>query len=309
MSVKKFEGLDADESIFFQRELMAKKAKTYDILYPELRARSLFPISKEAGPGATSIQYEQHDMVGMAKIISSYADDLPRADIKGKEFISPVKSLGDSYGYNIQEIRSAKMAGKPLEQKRANSAKRAMLYQENQIALLGDTNTGLPGFLSNANVPLVVLAADGTGATTTFSTKTPDQIIRDLNKVVNSILSVSKGVEVADTVLLPIDQYTLISTTARSSNSDTTILEYFKKNNPMIKEVSWLNELDGAGAGGTDRMVVYTRNPDKLTMEVPQDFEQFPAQAKGLEFVIPCHMRVGGVIMYYPLSAAFADGI
>ena len=64
-----------------------------------------------------------------------------------------------------------------------------------------------------------------------------------------------------------------------------------------------------SGAGGLDRMAVYRRDPDALTLEIPQDFEMLEEQARGLEYVTPCHSRIGGVIVYYPLSIAFADGI
>ena len=304
----KFLNLDADESIFFARELESVKSKSYDVLYPELKARKLIPVSFEAGPGAESITYQQYDQVGIAKIIAKYGDDLPRADVKGKEFNSPIKSLGASYGYSLQEIRNAKFAGKSLEQRRANAAKRAIMQKENTIAFFGDTNSNLPGLLSNANILVHTLPADGTGATTTFSTKTPDQIIRDLNAAAHKIVEQSKGVHAPDTLLLPIAQYTYCASTPRSSTSDTTILEYFLKNNPFVKNADWLNELDGAGTAGVDVGFFYKRDPDMLTLEVPQDFEQLPVQERGLEFIVPCHSRVGGTIVYYPFSVCKFEG-
>lgn len=304
---KKYTTLDADESIFFSRELLAKKAVAYDVKYAELKGRQVVPVSFDAGPGAEAIKYEQYDSVAVAKLISSYADDLPRADVKGAEFISPVKSLGASYGYSVQEVRAARMANKPLEQRRANAAKRGILQKENDIIMFGDSTVGLKGFLNGSAVPLVVLPNDGTGSSILWSTKTPDQIIRDMNSVMNSIVTVSKGVEQPDTLLLPLTAYTYVASTPRSSTSDTTILEYFKLNNPFVKDVGWLNELETAGGSSLRRMVAYKRDPEKLTAEIPQDFEQFPEQERGLEFVIPCHSRIGGVIMYYPLSLAYAD--
>jgi len=38
-------------------------------------------------------------------------------------------------------------------------------------------------------------------------------------------------------------------------------------------------------------------------------FEQLPVQERGLEYVVPCHSRIGGVIIYYPLSQVFKRGI
>ncbi len=56
-------------------------------------------------------------------------------------------------------------------------------------------------------------------------------------------------------------------------------------------------------------MITYKRSPDKLTLELPQLFEQFAAQERNLEFVVPAHGRIGGVIIYYPLSVNIVEGI
>lgn len=309
MENRQFTHLDSDDTIFFTRQLEFLKAKSYDIKYAELKARALLPVSYEAGPGAETIRYEQFQNSGIAKVIANYADDLPRADIKGKEFIASVKSLGSSYGYSMQEIRAARYAGKPLEQRRANAAKRAIAQAENTIAWFGNTDYNLQGFLTNPNVGQYTLPADGAGSLTTLLSKTPDQILRDLNGIVNQVFSVTKGVERPDTLLLPLTQFAYISSTARSANSDTTILEYFLQNNPFIKQVEWLNELAGAGPMGKDLAVAYVRDPDHLTLEIPQDFEQLNVQEKGLEYVVPCHQRIGGVIMYYPLAVIQAAGV
>jgi hypothetical protein len=301
--------LDADESVFFQRELEYIKSKTFDVKYAELKARRLFPLNPEADPGATEITYYQYDQAGMAKIIANYADDLPRVDIKGKKFTSPIKELGAAYGYTIKEIRSSKMANKKIDQRRANAARRAIAQAENRYAFSGDAGTGLPGFLSNPNISSVTIPADGSGASKLWSSKTPAQIIRDLNLVSNTIVSNTKGVETPDTLLLPVDKYTYIASTPRSDNSDTTILKYFLQNNPFIKNVDWVNELTGACSGGTDRLLAYRRDPDALTLEVPSDFEQLDVEKRNLEYIVDCIESFGGVIIYYPLSVCYGDGI
>ncbi len=306
--MRKFENLDADESIFFARELEHVKAQTFDIKFPLLKARTLLPVDFSASNGAESITYRQFTQVGIAKIISSYADDLPRADIAGKEFTATVKSLGASYGWNIQEIRAAQLAGRSLPQRKSNAAKRAIMAQENAIAWNGNVASGLQGFLDNPNVNTVVLPADGTGAVTDFSAKTPDQILRDLNSMATTIHDVSVGLESPNTLLLPIEQFNLIAT-VRVTSINVSIMKWFLDNSPHIQSIDWLNELKGAGSGGEDVMSAYDRNPDKLTLEIPQDFEQFPVQERGLEFVVPTHSRVGGVLIYYPLSVAFAEGV
>jgi hypothetical protein len=303
------QNLDSAQTMFFARELEAKKAATYDVIRAPLKAFELIPVSTEAGPGAETISYEQYDITGIAKIIANYADDLPRADVKGKEFFAPVKSIGNSYGYSLQEIRAAAQGnGKPLQQRKANAAAEAQRKKWNDIAFFGDAATGIPGWLTNTNVPASPVV-DGASEDTEWDTKTPREILKDLNDAVNGIIDLTNGAEEPNTVVMPIAQHTLIATTPMDTGTDTTILEYFLRNSPTVTAVERANELKGAFPGGTDGFIAYDRSPDKLTLEMPQMFEQLPVQERGLEFVVPCHSRIGGVIIYYPLSMVFKRGI
>jgi len=300
--MKQFAHLDADESIFFARQLEHTKSRTYDKKFTNLKVRQVIPVSFEAGPGADTIKYEQFDQVGMAKIVRDYAKDFRSADVKAKEFRSPVKSLGSSYQYSVQDVRAAAMAGKSLEQRKANSARRAIMQLENSIGYFGDVDHGLGGMLNNANVPLVALPNAGA-----WSGLTPAQLLANLNANANNAISASNGVETPNTMLLPTSEYSLIASTPRSDNSDTTIMEYFVRNNPFIESLDWLEELKDAGAASVPRIVSYRRDPDWLTLEIPQDFEQFPVQTEGLAFKVPVHERIGGVLIYYPLAMAYSD--
>jgi hypothetical protein len=308
------QNLDANESIFFARELEMIKSRSYDILYPELKATRLIPVSTEAGSGAESITYQQYDSVGVMKIIADYADDLPRADVKGKEFTSVVRSLGGSYGYSVQEIRAAQMAGKPLQQRKANAVRSANDQQVNRIAWFADgskTYAGLYGFFYNPNT---TKSAAPTGAWLT-GPKSADLIIADVNFTINKIPDLTLGIEVPDTVLISPLEYSYIATTPRSATSDTTILEFLRRVHPGVTFVQLqeakavaINPRTGA-APAVNLLIAYKSNPDKLTLEIPQPFEQFAAQERNLEFVVPAHSRIGGVIMYYPLSVHIVDGI
>lgn len=314
--------LDANESAFFARELEHIKARTYDKLYPEYKAQRLIPVETDAGSGAESITYRQFDSVGVMKIIANYADDLPRADVMGAEFTTPIRGLGGSYGYSVQEVRNAQQAGRPLTQRKANAVRQAYEQIVNRIAWFARAADGIYGGLTGLlYAPNITTATAHTGAGSGKirwdDGKTPDEILKDLNDVVTNMVDLTKGVEVPDTILLPIVQYSHIATTARSATSDTTILQFFLNNNPVIRTVEWVNELKDVsplpsapgGAGTGDLLVCYRRSTDKLGLQIPQMFEQFPAQERNLEFVIPSHARNGGVIVYYPLSVSVLEGI
>lgn len=317
--VIKSTNLDANESAFFARQLEHIKARSYDVIYPDMKATRLIPVSMDAGPGAAVITYQQFDRVGVMKIIANYADDLPRSDIKGKEFSSPVRSLGGSYGYNVQEIRSARMAGLPLQQRKANAVRQSNDQKVNRLAWLarsGDgVNGGLVGLIYNPNVPSATVPA-GTSTTTPWSTKTAQEIYDDMADCVQDTIDLTNGVEVPDTMILPVAQYGIAAKTRMAAGTDTTVLEFFKRNFPFIKNVEWVPELKNVNpipstlaASNTDIMITYKNMPDKITLEIPQAYEQFSAQERGLEFLIPCHSRCGGVIIYYPLAINIREGI
>ncbi|MDR3100757.1 MAG: DUF2184 domain-containing protein [Paraburkholderia sp.] len=309
-AVESFSSLraDAGETVFFARELEYIKALTYDIKYPNLKATQVIPVSTEAGAGAETITYTSYNQVGMARILANYADDLPRADVKGEQFTANVRGIGTSYGYSIQDIRAAQMAGKPLQTRRAESARKANDILVNKIGFFGDATHGLLGLLTHPNVPVYVLPADGTDNSTRLRDKTPTQCLRDLNGMVQSMIRTTKGVETPNTMLLPPDTIAWLRSTPRSDVSDTTIAEFFLDNNGYIEELEDCVELQEAGPSGGDMIVCYRKDPNALTFEIPQPFEQFPPQQEGLEFEIPCHSRCGGVIIYYPLSLVKAEG-
>jgi hypothetical protein len=301
--------LDAGETAFFERQLEHVKSRTYDTKFKNLKATTLLPVSTEAHAGAETITWKRFTQVGFAKVVSDYAKDFPRVDVYGEEVTSKIKSLGDSYGYSIQEVRRAQKAGTNLDQRRATAARRAIEELTDKLAWFGDTETGIQGFINYPGITEFTVPNDGTGSSKTWATKTGDQIVRDVTGLVNAVWATTNGREVPDTLLLPMEQYNLIATKRMEGNSDMTVLKYLKENLAYLTKIDWLPELDTAGAAGTDRMIVYVRDLEHVSLELPQPFEQFPAQQKGMEFEIFCHARHGGVIVYYPLSVAYGDGI
>jgi len=300
--------LDANEGIFFARQLEYIRPKTYDVKRAQLNAIALMPVDISTNPGAEFITYRQYDQVGIAKIIANYADDLPRADVTGKEFTSPVRGIGDSYGYSVQEIRAAQYTGTDLSSKKQAAARRAHDELINKLAWFGDATSGLPGLLSNVNIPGYTVPAVGTGTSKLWTTKTPDQIIADMNGIVNQVTTQSKGIHKANQLWLPLAQYTYIGSVPRSATSDTTILEFFKMNNPGV-EVKPVLELAGAKAGPLDTMMALENSIDNFQLNLAMLFLQHAPQQRGLEFVIPCESRFAGVTVEYPLSMAIADSI
>lgn len=306
--------LDANTMIFFERELEVVESTLYNVKYPNLKARDLIPPAFNYPRGTETISYKQYDIMGMAKVVANYATDFPRVSLKAKKFTSPVRRIADSYAYTIDDIEAAAMANTPLDQMEAMAAKRAIDQLENRIAYFGDTDYNLPGFFTNSNIPNAAVENDGDvtidAQQTKWISKSPAQIIRDFGVAVTTMREATLGVELPNTALFPIGKLAMLSTTPVSENAPTVmILDVLKKAHPYITVWDDLIELETAGTGGSAMFVIYNRDPLNLRMPIPWDFEQFPAQQKGLEYEIPCSEKVGGTIVSYPLSVSFNYGI
>jgi hypothetical protein len=324
MSVKKVVidsvHLDANENIFFARQLEYIMAQTYDVIYPEYKAQRLFPVMTEAGPGAESITYRQFDRVGMMKVISNYSDGLPRVNVKAKEFTTPVRPFGAAYGYNIDEVRAARFANKPLEMLEAEAARQAYEQTVNQIAYFAYPTDGIWGGLTGILYqPNVTIDSSLTGS---WISGGAEVALADMNKAVSNMIVLTKGVEMPDTMLLPLQQWAYVTSTPRSVYSNFTVAEFFLANNPSVKTIEALNELQlvapkpsiiRAGTGNlattTNCLVLYKKDPRKVQLHIPQPFEQFPPEQRGLEWLVACHAKIAGIITPYPLSISIAEGI
>jgi hypothetical protein len=243
------------------------------------------------------------DATGEFKIISDAADDLPRADVTQVEKTINIRSIGGSFGYTVQELRAAQMADVALEQRRAAAVRRAYEEKVESIAMFGDASVSLTGFFNNSTVD--VYTAD---KWFTDSGTTSQEMLDLLNYGVSAIVNGSRMVEQPDTILMAYEDYNVIATQRNSDSSDVTVLEYFLRTNPFIRNIEPINQLDADNSGLiTNRMVVYKRDPEKLQLHIPQPLELFPPQQRGLEFIVPAHARVGGVSIYYPKSVIYVQ--
>lgn len=308
-------------TVFFARELDQVKAKTYDRQYPELSALSCFPITSEVNEGAETTTYYSYDITGMASIINNYATDLPRVDVRGDSHTASIKSIGDSYGYNVQEMRASRLAGKSLDARKGAAARRASDYLINKIAFAGDKKHNLIGIFSeDNNIPLYTLSTvtvKGEGDTTAvahteWKYKNADQILEDVNGIQKFVDKITMSVEKPDTLALPSYIYMDLAT-RRIPDTDITILSFIKAHAPYLKNFESMAELQDTASdvntSGKNVMFMYTKDPEKFSLEIPLPFYQYPLQVENLETKIPCESRTAGLIIYYPLSMALAYGI
>jgi hypothetical protein len=294
-----------EAGLFLERQLEYIRPQIFEVAYADIKYPTLLPVTSEAGQGAQTFTYRIMDSTGEFKLIADAADDLPRSDISQVERSINIRSFGGSFGYTVQELRAAQMANIALEQRRAAAVRRAYEEKVEAVAMFGESTVGLAGFFNNSTVDVIAANYWFTGTT---ASGTSQEMLELLNYGVSAIINASNMKEQPDTILLAYEDYNKISTTRNSDSSDVTVLEYFLRTNPYIRNVEPINQLDKDNSVlNTNRMVVYKRDPEKVQLHIPQPLELFPPQQRGLEFIVPAHARVGGVALYYPKSVIYVQ--
>lgn len=322
--------LGDDEGVFFQRQLEYIQAQSYDVLYPDLMGRNCFPLNTEGGEGINQITYRSYDKRGETAIIAGKATDLPRGDISGKEYTIDVRTLGNAFGYSRQELAAAKLTGMPLEARKAEATRRSYEEKVNQIIWFGSPDDGLHGFFDGpAGAPALTVsktqvaqAAGGSNSRVWGVDKTPDEVIADLTDACAQMYSQTLKLFRPDTVILSVAKKQYLINTPRSIHSDTSIMDWFLKNNDFIKSKDAfkdINEVAGIydTAGGAfdpnggkgNGFSIMASGSDNVRVREPFPYMHLPVQYKGLEFEVNCYGRFAGVEMIRPAAVQHFYGI
>ena len=311
--------LDAADNagIFFAKQLAYVKSKAYDKEFPELTGLKLFPQTSEVDEGAMYREYYSYEPVGFADIIANYASDLPRVDVKGTPHRAEIVGIGNSYGYNVQELRACRRNAllgtmKPLDAARAEAARRAYDIKINHLIWHGDEKTGIIGVLSSGNNIPVYTLTNGAGGKADWASKTADEIAADVAGMLNYIDTLTQGVEHPDSWAMPNDLYTSLNL-RRIDGTGESVLSYIKNHTPQIVNWEVAGELSKSNTDynstGKNIGLLYTKDAEKMAHEVPLAFLQHAPQERNLEMVINCEGRDAGMVIPYPLSACLVYGL
>lgn len=291
-----------DNGLYFARALDYVKAKTYMRLLPTLAGERLVPVSEDTPASAQSVSFRIYDEVGMAKIVSNYADDLPRADVRAREQSVPVRSIGDSYGYTQQDLRASLATGSNLPGRKADAARLSIVRKENSLMIKGDADYGMFGISNHPNIPTMAATARISNGTATG-----DQMLLDLTTLLNTVINQSNGIHTPNVLAMTNAVRAQLFTKRTSWSNPIFAGEALQAAFPDV-EIIVAQELKGLGGSGTDIVIAAQRDQDNFYYDRAMPFTQYPPQARNLEMVVPCEARAAGFILVRPLSVCTLTG-
>ena len=243
---------------------------------------------------------------------------IPRVTLDISKTANPLDLVTYEVAYTIPELRMAEATGRPIDSQMIAGMNLKHQMDVDQCVYIGDSDKGTYGLVNSGNVTNTANVATGSGGSTSWVNKSPDEILADINEIVTSTWA-STGYAVPPSKLLVAPQpFGYISTQPVVINGTgvaETILSYVKTRNVLTAEkgipleifaVKWLDHT--VRGVSTDRMVAYTQR---------QEFVRFPMvplqpvqpQFRGIWIAVPYYGRLGVIETVYPETLAYRDGI
>lgn len=234
---------------------------------------------------------------------------------------NPLTPWGMELKYTIMELESAAKLGRPIDQQKYEGLQLKHQMDCDEQVYVGDSTLSQTGLVNATLVTNVNNVANGASGTPQWTTKTPQEILQDVNTALNSVWQASAWAVIPKRLLLPPAQFGYISTQLISNAGNQSILKYLVENSLLTTsgagklEILPLKWLIGAGVGGTlgtlgtvDRMVVYTK--DKQRVRYPMTMlQRTPVQYDSIYHKTTYFCRLGVVEVVYPETLGYFDGI
>lgn len=301
------QNLDSNQTFYFARQLEIVKALGIQVQKGKLRAAEIFPIATDTPRYADTVSYYVYDARGMAKLVDAYAKDIPRVGADARKHSTTVKELALGRDYSVLDIERGAITGESLTTRLAMQNRDGILQFHNQLWWNGNAEAGITGILTDPNIPNASVVA-GAATTTTWATKTPLEILKDLTDAVVGIETLTNGIEMPTLLVLTPSRLQTISNTYMSNDTSTTVLRRFNEQFPEIV-IEKAQELSGAFTGGAQGFLLGRNTAEYIELQAPIVYEELEPVRNGLAYSVDAYGRNGGAVVYRPLAFTKKHGI
>ena len=182
----------------------------------------------------------------------------------------------------------------------------------------GYENLGSTGLINDPNITASAAAATGTGGATTWATKTPDNILADINAALTAVWAACQYDPdgMPNHILVPPQQYAKLVSQKVSEAGNISVLKYLEENNIARNQGVDLTIVPcrccvGAGTDGKDRMAVYRNEEDKTYFDITVPLTRIMTQPSvgDMAYLTAYAAQHGQVKFAYFETACYVDGI
>lgn len=227
--------------------------------------------------------------------------------------VNPLYLWGVEIKYTVPELESATKIGRPIDVQKYDAMKLRYQMDLDEMVYIGDTTFNKPGLFNNTAVTATNVLSGGAGSPL-WANKSPDEILADVNTLLTNVWTASGFALMPRELRLPPVMFSYLVSQKVSSAGNISILEFLKNNSmsnaangvPLnIQPVKWLT---GLGAGGTNRMVAYTKDRDRVRFPLVP-LQRTPLEYRSLYQITTYFGRIGVVEFVYSETVGYSDGI
>ena len=217
----------------------------------------------------------------------------------------------------FQDMQRANYIGRSLDNLLQDGVRMAYDKHMDANGYVGIGDYGTTGLVNNPDATETT-AVNGAKGTATWATKTPQEILKDVNDAITSVWAANEYDETAvpNHILIPYEQYNYILTTMVTDLATETIYDFLLKNNASAKNggslfIGATRWCKGAGTGDKDRMVVYVNHERFVKMDelVPMSRIMSAPNVANVCYDTAYMANLSEVQIFYPTSILYVDGI
>src|SRR5262252_4327794 len=132
--------------------------------------------------------------------------------------------------YSIPELEAAIKLGRPIDQQKFEGLNLKHQMDIDQVVYVGDSTMAMTGFYNNAGVTASTLVT-GAASSTKWSSKTPAEILADVNTVLTNTWAASGYSVIPDRLIVPPAQYGTLVSQVVSTAGNISTLKFLEENN------------------------------------------------------------------------------
>jgi hypothetical protein len=236
---------------------------------------------------------------------------------------TPLTLWGMEVKYTLPELESSMKLGRPIDTQKYDGLQMKWNMDVDEQVYIGDTDLGQYGLINmdaatGMGVTNVANVAAGAAGHTWWASKTPDEILADVNELLTSTWAASGWTVIPTELRIPPAQYGALVASKVSSAGNMSVLKFLEENNLAgqngrklnIQPLKWLVGASPGGVIGTvnyfDRMMAYTKDRKRLRFPMTM-LQRTPIENRSLYQITTYYCRLGGVEVPYASTIGYRD--
>lgn len=250
-------------------------------------------------------------------IIGTNTTDIPTSQAGITKDVFKVWTFAEALKYSYIDMQKSNQVGRDIKKLMDGGLRLNYNKMLDKNTYNGMTKLGTYGLVNNPNVSSSLAANNAAGTSKLWKDKTGQEILDDVNALAQSIFAACEydPSGIPNHLLIPVEAMIYIARPMTIAGCNS-ILEYIKQNyfglnygvELVIKGRRWCT---GAGAGSTNRMVMYRYDDNRIVTDItvplmPVMTQFVPGQ---LAYLTPYVSQVGQVKFLYLQTIGYIDGI